>query len=164
MIKVALGNHFYSLGNKTTVNTGTRMQTDAPDFGPGNLLVAIGHSGVDQLSMPTLGDTNTIATQFNMYPDTINSATGAHTVSGAGFWTGKQRAPSEIVLRGNYQEKFYPSYVISEQRSNYDNYVMRPPLIDGLPGPSGLPVQETVGTVAQDNAGATKISSAAKSQ
>jgi hypothetical protein len=164
MIKVALGSHFYSLGNKTTVSTGTRMQADAPDFGPGNLLVAIGHTGVDQLSMPTLSDSNTVATQFNNYPDTINSSTGAHTVSGTGFWTGKQRAPSEIVLRGTYQEKFYPAYVISEERSNYDNYVMKPPLINGLPGPSGLPVQETVGTIVQDNAGAIKVSSAAKSQ
>ena len=163
MIKVSLGSHYYSLGNKTLSSDGTRMQPGAPDFGPGSLLIAVGHSGVDQLSMPSLGDGNTIATQYVLHPDTFTTA-GKHTVSGAGFWTGKQRAPSEIVIRGSYSEKFYPGYVISDQRSNYDNYVMRAPSIGstGLVGPSGLPVQETVGTVPLDNAGAIKVSSATK--
>lgn len=160
MLKIGLGAYYYSLGNKTENTTGNRMQPDAPDFGPGSLLVAVGHSGVNQLSMPTLGDGAGLSTQYNLFPDTSNGE--IHTVSGTGFWIGKQRAPSEIVIKGLYSEKYYPGYVISEQRNNYDNYVMRPPLIGDKIAPSGLPVQDTVGIVAQDNAGAIKVSSSLK--
>lgn len=156
-LKVYLGSHYYSLGNKTLDQDGTRMQPKWTAFPSGNLLVSVGHTGVSQLTMPCTSD----RTRMNNLPDQDNS--GTHNVPGAGFWLGKQRAPSEIVVEGSYKEKFYPAYVISDNRVNYDDYTMRPPTITDLTYglctlPSGSIIQNTVATVdASDNPVSAKV-------
>lgn len=161
-LKVLLGSHFYSLGNKSNTSGGTRMQNSSPAFPAGNLLVSIGHSGVSQLSMPTLGngETSTVY-EFSVKPDVRTNQT--HTVPGTGFWVGKQRAPSEIIVQGSYKEKFYPAYVVSDNRTNYDDYVMGPPILaGGAELPAGLPVQETVATVSGKQSVPAKIATSGR--
>ena len=120
--------------------------------------------------MPTANTSISNGNTFWMKPDT-SSNSGAdppeyHTIHGTGFWAGKVKAPSEIVVKGRYSEKYYPSYVISSDRMPYDDSIMLPPYVDEE-NPrilsSGLPVQETIGTVdATHQAVATKVSSAEK--
>lgn len=167
-ISISLGSLYYNLGNKC--DTAGLIDPQAPDFGAGSLLVCLGHSGVSQLSMPTANTSYSYAHDFTVKPDTESG--GTHTVVGAGFWVGKQKAPSEIVVKGRYEEKYYPSYMVSDQRNQYDDTIMMPPSIwaSNVSGekslvtlPSGLPVQETIGTVdATHQAVATKVSSAEK--
>lgn len=171
-ITVDLGSLYYQLGNKTNNSSNTRMQPPAPNFGVGSLIVAVGHSGVSQLSMPTPNTSVANGTNFNVFPNGVTVVNGerVHTVPGAGFWVGKQKAPSEIVVQGHYSEKYYPAYVVSDQRNQYDDYVMLPPFAQVSAGdysfytmPSGLPVQETIGTVdATHQSIAAKVSSSEK--
>jgi hypothetical protein len=176
-IKIALGSLFYNIGNKsddgwaaTWGSTYARSQLPFCNYQAGSLIFALGHSGVDQLSMPTANTSISNGNTFWMKPDT-SSNSGAdppeyHTIHGTGFWAGKVKAPSEIVVKGRYSEKYYPSYVISSDRMPYDDSIMLPPYVDEE-NPrilsSGLPVQETIGTVdATHQAVATKVSSAEK--
>lgn len=153
-LKVFLGSHYYGLGNKTESPDGTgsnRMRPDWTAFPAGNLLVSLGHTGVSQLTMPSLSNTD----EFTNLPDTYNATSGLHTVIGSGFWIGKQKAPSEIVVSGTYKEKFYPAYVISNERNNYDDYPMIPPTVynstyGSILLPAGQIVQDTVGVVQAD--------------
>ena len=167
-LKVALGSHFYSLGSKTLnpdgISGANRMRPEHATYPLGSLLIGLAHSGVSQLTMPTI--TNGAGNDaFSFSPDTFNASTGVHTAPGAGFWAGKQRAPSEIIVKGSYKEKYYPAYVISEQRNNYDNYVMMPPSVDYKLLGAGLPVQETIGVVdASKKAVAAKIATSVRDE
>ena len=152
-VKIFLGNLYYDLGNKSTGGTLSGTDSDTPNgfispgTGVGALNIAIGHSGVLQLTAPTHGSASG-APDFSIFPDSRDAATGEHTVTGAGFWVGKQFCPSEIVVEGNYVEKFYPAYVVDKERRNWtDRPMMAPSIGDGYTLPAGQPVQEVLGTV-----------------
>lgn len=131
-------------------------------------MISIGHSGVQQLSAPTITST----TSFWNKPDTLEGATGTstHTVPGVGFWVGKQYAPSEIVVAGNYVEKFYPTYILSNQRKNITDGVPNAPYVATDSGsyrgtlPCGLPVNSVLGTVDATQAIPQNITSSARSE
>lgn len=155
-VKIFLGNLYYDLGSKCTASSIDGGDTDSPNgfispgTGVGALNIAVGHSGVLQLTAPTNGGTS--APDFSVLPDTYNATSGAHTIPGTGFWVGKQFCPSEIVVNGNYVEKFYPAYVVDKERRNWTDRPMMPPSIPyGYTLPAGQPVQEVLGTVDATN-------------
>lgn len=152
-VKIFLGNLYYDLGNKCTGGSIDGGDTDSPSgfispgCGVGALNIAVGHSGVMQLTAPTHG-TALSAPDFSVLPDTYDAISGEHTVPGTGFWVGKQFCPSEIVVNGNYVEKFYPAYVVDKERRNWTDRPMMPPSIpNGYTLPAGQPIQEVLGTV-----------------
>lgn len=159
LVKIYLGNLYYDLGSKCTNSSETGNNTlpfgfKNPECGVGALNVTIGHSGVMQLSAPSDPDGGATSSQFNNYPDTYDATTSAHTHLGGGFWVGKAFCPSEIVVSGNYVEKFYPSYVVDKERRNWSDSPLLPPHnTQGQAYPTALPVMNTVGTVAVNNGG-----------
>lgn len=155
-IKILLGSLYYDLGSKCVASThdgtatapNTPLQFDNPATGVGALNISIGHSGVQQLSAPVNPEGGALSPQFKNYPDTYDATTEVHTHSGAGFWVGKAFCPSEIVVNGNYVEKFYPAYVVDKERRNWSDRPMLPPYNpDGQAYPTALPVTDIVGTV-----------------
>lgn len=171
-IKIFLGNLYYNLGNKCDVTGLQEVDPTAgsygstfpnPHLGVGALQVTIGHSGFKQLTAPavtgaTARDDVVGAFDFANKPDnysgTISSmSANQHSIPHAGFWIGKQYAPSEIICDGKYCEKFYPMYVQSAQRS-FGQFVANPPKCIGKLGntgsdkrlllPSGLPATDIV--------------------
>lgn len=159
LIKIFLGNLYYDLGSKCTDSSETGDSTqpfsfDNPELGVGALNVTIGHSGVMQLSAPSDPDGGILSSQFNILPDTYDETTNAHTHIGGGFWVGKSFCPSEIVVSGNYVEKFYPAYVVDKERRNWSDSPLTPPHNTiGQAYPTALPVTNTVGTIPVNNGG-----------
>lgn len=162
LIKIALGSLYYNLGSQSenAYNTSNNTTNYAGSFDcsampVGALQVTIGHSGFEQLTAPANN-----GVKFVNDPDSYSGSSLAHNLPGTGFWVGKQHAPSEIVARGTYAEKFYPAYVISKERT-IAHASVAPPTInlthDGtqysclLPG--ARPVQDVVGTVNAEDGG-----------
>lgn len=172
LIKIELGSLYFDFSgqaeNQDIPGTeDTEGYMAVPDLGAGALMISVGHSGVQQLTAPTITST----TDFWNKPDTLSGSTGdnTHTVPGAGFWVGKQYAPSEIVVAGNYVEKFYPTYVLSKERRNITDNVPNAPYVVNAGGgyratlPCGLPVNSVLGTVDATEAVPANITSSARS-
>lgn len=155
-ISISLGSLYYTPAGKSDTGYNNRMRQTKTDFNAGTLLITLGHSGVSQLTMPSrLSDGNTTA--FSVLPDEITNDQGSvtHSFPGAGFWIGKQKAPSEIIVQGRYTEKYYPTYVISKTRYAANDNVLLPPYTLGSGStrytlPAGLPVQQTLGVTDSD--------------
>ena len=173
LIKIELGSLYFDFASQAenqdvSGSEETQGYMAVPDLGAGALMISVGHSGVQQLTAPTI--TNT--TDFWNKPDTLTGASGdaTHTVPGAGFWVGKQYAPSEIVVAGNYVEKFYPTYVLSKERRNITDNVPNAPYVVNSGGgyratlPCGLPVNSVLGTVDATEAVPANITSSARSE
>jgi len=167
LIKIHLGSLYYDFIGKCDDpdiegSTNPDGSFVVPDLNAGSLMISVGHSGVQQLTAPTITST----TEFWNLPDT---GTTSHTVPGAGFWVGKQYAPSEIVVAGNYVEKFYPTYVLAKERRNYTDMVPNAPYVANSSGqyratlPCGLPVNSVIGTVEGTEAVPANITSSARS-
>lgn len=151
LVKIHLGSLYYDLGNKSdhgAYNTSdpSPLGFPNPTTGVGALNVSIGHSGVMQLSAPSDPSGGATANQFANYPDAYTDA-NVHDHVGAGFWVGKAFCPSEIVVSGNYVEKFYPAYVVDKDRRNWSDRPMLPPNASGRALPTALPVTNTIGTI-----------------
>lgn len=166
MIKINLGSLYYDIGNKSTdaSKSGSEPQPNGfliPQCGVGALNVTIGHSGVQQLSAPVNPTGGSTGPQFSVKPDAYDVSAGeAHIYNGGGFWVGKTFCPSEIVVGGNYVEKFYPSYVVDKERRNWSDRPLMPPAnSNGMALPAALPVMDTVGTVDLSAAIAAQITS-----
>jgi hypothetical protein len=152
LVKIHLGSLYYDLGSKC--DNGAYNTSDPsplgfpnPTTGVGALNVSIGHSGVMHLSAPSDPSGGVTANQFANYPDSYEGD-AIHDHTGAGFWVGKAFCPSEIVVTGNYVEKFYPAYVVDKERRNWSDRPMLPPTVSGRALPTALPVTNTIGTVA----------------
>lgn len=153
-VKIFLGNLYYDIAGKSkndmnTINGfGAALGIKNAPTGVGALQIAVGHSGVMQLTAPTIGS-GSGAPDFSVLPD--NMSGNGHSVPGAGYWVGKQFCPSEIVVNGNYVEKYYPAYHVDKQRRNFQDAPLRAPWLFSTQGdltlPAGLPVQEVIGTV-----------------
>lgn len=171
LVKIFLGNLYYDLGSKSEDGSyGTEslnyLGLANPSNGVGSLNIAIGHSGIEQLVAPSDPAGGTDAAPFSVLPDSYSGTESTtHIVGGTGFWVGKSFCPSEIVVNGNYVEKFYPSYLIDKERRNYSDKPLLPPATasSGDKGlytlPTALPVTDVVGTVNAYSGAPSNISS-----
>ena len=166
-IKIFLGSLFYDLSGKSADNmnnlitAGNALGFENCATGVGALQIAVGHSGVMQLTAPTSGG-GAGAPDFSNLPDSITS--NQHSVPGAGYWIGKQFCPSEIVVNGNYVEKYYPSYNVDKGRRAYQDAPLLPPYLDHPNGdvtlPAGLPVHEVIATTSASDSVPKNITTA----
>lgn len=152
-VKIYLGNLFYDLGGKfqNGSTSGGTMGFSANGIGVGGLQIAVGHSGVKMLTAPTRGTADS-APNFSILPSVAGEIDNKY-VHGVGYWVGKQFCPSEIVVEGNYVEKFYPSYVVDKERRMWvDKPMPAPHVHDSAENtqrllPAGQPITDVIGTV-----------------
>ena len=97
-VKIYLGALYYSLGSKYNLEQGSDLGNGIPvkRDNAGTLLVAIGHTGFDAFESAVTGGSN----------DTSTPVTGG--TRSCGSFVGKSPTPSNIIVKGEYCEKFYP--------------------------------------------------------
>lgn len=109
-VNIALGSLYYKIGGRSSAylaTTGAESEDGKMSVlndGAGTLAVAVGHFGIDCLETAFKDDAANDLTPFGN-PDVADVSVGS------GFWVGKRPAPSQIVVSGEYQEQWYPSYM-----------------------------------------------------
>lgn len=109
-INIALGSLYYKIGGRSSAYAAMQDASSEDgkmgvlQDGAGTLAIAVGHYGIDCLETAFKDESGVNLTNFGnpLAPD---------TTVGAGFWVGKRPAPSQIVVSGEYQESWYPSYM-----------------------------------------------------
>lgn len=146
VVKIALGSLYYTPeskieyvpANRSVSGTGT---VPMKVMNTGSLLVAIGHTGFNAFEaiIPDAG--HNAAQSGYKIPSTYESR-----LSNTGFWAGKTRSPSSIIVSGNYKEKYYPmSY---KPRNNIIRRNISQPsyFINGTDQRVAVPLESITGT------------------
>lgn len=130
-VKIYLGALYYSLGSKYNLDLGTDLGTGIPvkRDNAGTLCVAIGHTGFDAFESAVTNGTN----------DTSIPVTNG--VRNTGAFVGKSPTPSNIIIKGEYCEKFYPMTLPRPAGLLGPTGVMRPSFFNYQGNPFALPQQ-----------------------
>jgi hypothetical protein len=104
-VKIALGSLYYTPESKTEYTSNQTGTVPMKVDNTGSLVFAIGHSGFECFEAIIPDDSRAQGATGYKYPST--SASNGQ-LSNTGFWAGKTRSPSTIIVRGQYEEKYYP--------------------------------------------------------
>lgn len=131
-VKIALGNLWYKLGNKSDrinddYNPALSQQFPKVKDNTGCLYFSIGHSGFEYPQSVTNFGPN--VTNVETTPGDLNTP-----LTGAGFWVGKTNAPSSISIDGVYQDKFYPITIDRSPNNVLDHNAPRPAVLSSSKG------------------------------
>lgn len=106
-VKISLGSLWYTPESKLEYTAQEAGSGEVPfkQANTGSLVVAIGHSGFEAFEALIQDDGRAVEQGGIKLPLAQPNNT---RISNTGFWAGKSRSPSSIIVRGNYMEKYYP--------------------------------------------------------